>query len=93
MEHALLSLLEQLRVQDIMTPEVITVGGTTPLREAGQLLLQKQLACLPVVHADHTLAGILTVTDLLRACIAQDEAGRLRRVRKHDAHTDHHGHA
>ena len=80
-EHELLSLLEQLRVQDIMTPEVITVSGTTPLREAGQMLLQKHFGCLPVVHANHTLAGIITVTDLLRACIAQYEAGRLMRVR------------
>ena len=28
-EHELLSQLEQLRVRDIMTPEVVTVGGTT----------------------------------------------------------------
>src|SRR5712692_445329 len=80
-EHELLSLLAQLRVQDIMTPEVVTVGGTTPLREAGQMLLQKKFGCLPVVHANHTLAGIITVTDLLRASIDQYEAGRLMRVR------------
>jgi len=80
-EHELLSLLEQLRVRDIMTPEVVTVGGTTPLREAEQMLLQKKFGCLPVVHANHTLAGIITVTDLLRASIDQYEAGRLMRVR------------
>jgi CBS domain-containing protein len=80
-EHELLSLLDKLRVWDIMTPEVVTVGGTTPLREAGQLLLQHKFGCLPVVHADHTLAGIITVTDLLRALIAQSEAGRQIRVR------------
>ncbi len=79
-EHELLSLLAQLRVQDIMTPEVVTVGGTTPLREAGQMLLQKKFGCLPVVHANHTLAGIITVTDLLRASIDQYEAGGLMRV-------------
>ena len=81
MEHELLALLAQLRVQDIMTPEVVTVGGTTPLQEAGQMLLQKRFGCLPVVHANHTLAGIITVTDLLRASIAQYEAGRGIRVR------------
>jgi acetoin utilization protein AcuB len=80
-EHELLSLLERLRVRDIMTPEVVTVGGTTSLREAGQILLQKKFGCLPVVHANHTLAGILTVTDLLRAFINQSEAGRGMRVR------------
>jgi CBS domain-containing protein len=60
---------------------VVTVGGTTPLREAGQMLLQKKFGCLPVVHANHTLAGIITVTDLLRASIDQYEAGGLMRVR------------
>jgi CBS domain-containing protein len=80
-EHELLSQLEQLRVRDIMTPEVVTVGGTTPLREAGQMLLQHKFGCLPIVHANHTLAGIITVTDLLRASIDQYEAGRLMRVR------------
>src|SRR5262245_17719132 len=81
MEYELLSLLEKLRVRDIMTPEVVTVGGTTPLQEAGQILLQKKFGCLPVVHANHTLAGIITVTDLLRVVIAQYEAERLMRVR------------
>lgn len=80
-EHELLSQLKQLRVRDIMTPEVVTVGGTTPLREAGQMLLQHKFGCLPIVHANHTLAGIITVTDLLRASIDQYEAGRLMRVR------------
>src|SRR5215471_17471325 len=68
-EYELLSQLEQLRVRDIMTPEVVTVGSTTPLREAGQMLLQHTFGCLPVVHANHMLAGIITVTDLLRASV------------------------
>ena len=75
-EHELTSLLEKLHVRDIMTPEVVTVCGTTPLMEAGQIFLQKKFGCLPVVHDNHTLAGISTVTDLLRASIAQHEAGR-----------------
>jgi acetoin utilization protein AcuB len=80
-EHELLSLLDKLRVRDIMTAEVVTVGGTTPLREAGQLLLQHKFGCLPVVHDNHTLAGIITVTDLVQALIAQPEEGRPWRVR------------
>ena len=80
-EHELLSQLEQLRVRDIMTPEVVTVGGTTPLWEAGQMLLQHKFGCLPIVHANYMLAGIITVTDLLRASLDQYEAGRLMRVR------------
>jgi len=75
-EHELLYLLDKLYVRDIMTPEVMTVHGTTPVAEAGQIFLQKKFGCLPVVRDNHTLEGILTVTDLLRAYIAQSEAER-----------------
>ena len=69
-EYELPSLLEKLRVQDIMTPEVVTVHCTTPVVEAGLIILEKKVGCLPVVH-DNRLQGILTVTDLLRAYSGQ----------------------
>jgi len=75
-EHELTYLLAKLRVQDIMTRDVVTVRGTTPLAEAGHIFLQKKFGCLPVVDDDHRLAGIITVTDLLRTYIAQHDAGR-----------------
>ena len=86
-------LLEQLLVRSIMTPAAVTVRSTTPLVEAGQIFLQKKFGCLPVVHDNNTLAGIVTVTDLLRASIAQHEAGEADVCKKHNANTDHHGHA
>jgi CBS domain-containing protein len=75
-EHEWRSLLDKLYVRDIMTPEVVTVHGTTPVAEAGQMFLQKKFGCLPVVRDNHTLEGMLTVTDLLRAYAAQSEAER-----------------
>ena len=75
-EHELLYVLEKLRVRDIMTQEVVTVGGTTSLAEAGQLFLQRKFGCLPVVDDDNRLEGILTVSDLLRAYVEQHDTGR-----------------
>ena len=75
-EHELIYLLDKLRVQEVMTQDVVTVRGTTSLLEAGQIFLQKKLACLPVVRDHHRLAGIITVTDLLRAYVEQHDAGR-----------------
>ena len=75
-EHELTYLLEKLHVRDIMSQEVVTVRGTTPLIEAGQIFLQQKFGCLPVVRDNHTLAGIITVVDLLRAYIEQHDAGR-----------------
>jgi acetoin utilization protein AcuB len=75
----LISLLGKLRVQDIMTSAVVTVHETTSVVEAGLLFLEKKFGCLPVVH-DHRLAGIITVTDLLRAYIRQANAAWLMKI-------------
>lgn len=72
-EYELTYLLEKLSVRDLMTRTVVTVRSTTPLMQAGQILLQKKWGCLPVVREDHTLAGLLTVTDLLRVYTAQPD--------------------
>ena len=63
-------LLMTMRVKDIMTTDVYTVIEETTVAAAGQLFLDYKLGCLPVVYTDNRLAGILTVTDLLRAYVA-----------------------
>jgi acetoin utilization protein AcuB len=67
--------LMTMRVKDIMRTDVTTVGGETTLADAGQLLLEHKIGCLPVLHPDRTLVGIVTVTDLLRAYIAVQHPG------------------
>jgi len=74
--HELTYLLDKLRVQEVMTRDVVTVHGTTSLLEAGQIFLQKKFGCLPVVRDHNKLEGIITVTDLLRAYVEQHDAGR-----------------
>lgn len=73
-EHELIYLLEKLTVQEMMTKHVVTARRDTPLTDAGQILLEKKFSCLPVVRDDQTLEGLLTVTDLLQAYVAQHEA-------------------
>jgi acetoin utilization protein AcuB len=68
-------LLMTLRVKDIMRTDVTTVGGETTLADAGQLLLEHKIGCLPVLHHDRTLVGMVTVTDLLRAYVAVQKPG------------------
>lgn len=53
-------------VKDIMRTDVTTVGSEATLADAGQLMLEHKIGCLPVLHHDRTLVGIVTVTDLLR---------------------------
>jgi CBS domain-containing protein len=63
-------LLMTLQVKDVMTTNVYTVTEETSVAAAGQLFLDHKVGCLPVVDTDHRLAGMLTVTDLLRAYVA-----------------------
>jgi len=67
--------LMTLLVKDLMRTDVTTVGGETALADAGQLLLEHKIGCLPVLPDDRTLVGIMTVTDLLRAYVACQKPG------------------
>jgi acetoin utilization protein AcuB len=71
--YELTALLEKLTVQEVMTRQVTTVRRSTPVAAAAQLFVEKKFGCLPVVRDDNTLEGIITVTDLLRAYVAQHE--------------------
>lgn len=64
----LLQRLEQLRVEDIMTREVITVTPETSIEDAAWLLLSRRIGGLPVLEGEE-LVGILTETDLLEAFV------------------------
>lgn len=65
--------LQKTTVKSIMTTQVYTVRGDPPVTAAGQRLLDHKISCLPVVRDDDMLAGIITVTDLLRAYVGWHE--------------------
>ncbi len=50
---------------DVMRREVRTVTPHTPLREAGEAMLDYKIGCLPVVE-DGKLVGIVTEADLVK---------------------------
>lgn len=54
-------------VQDVMTPNPTTVTSATPISQAANLMLEKQINRLPVVDEAAKLAGIITRNDLVRA--------------------------
>jgi acetoin utilization protein AcuB len=58
-------MLTQVKVQDVMTKEVITVTEFTPLEEAAKLMLDRKIGGLPVVR-DGVLLGIITESDIFR---------------------------
>jgi acetoin utilization protein AcuB len=66
--------LDKMRVNAIMTTSVYTVRPDTTVADARQLFVDHKFGCLPVVGDDDVLGGIVTVTDLLRAYVAQQVA-------------------
>jgi CBS domain-containing protein len=54
-----------LKAKDIMTREVVSVRRDTPAAQALKILLEKEIAGMPVVEEDMTLVGIITEKDLL----------------------------
>lgn len=52
--------------RDIMTMDVVTVAGDTPIRVAANLLIRHNISGVPVVREDSTLVGIITEKDILK---------------------------
>lgn len=66
-------------VRDVMSTPVVTVGPSTPPREAARLLATHGFTALPVVDPDGELLGIVTEADLLRDRIHHDPRSPLLR--------------
>jgi len=63
--HELNYLLDRLRVGEIMTRTVITIGRMFPIEAAACLMVQEKIGALPVTDAEQ-LIGLVTETDVLR---------------------------
>ena len=66
---------EQLTVTAAMTADPMTIAPDAPLIDAARILETHRISSLPVVENGH-LVGMITVTDLLRAFIEQNEEDR-----------------
>jgi len=63
-------LKRRFHVRDVMTKDVATVSPATTLKQAGELMLQRRIGCLPVVDDKNVLVGIITTSDLLKVAIS-----------------------
>jgi acetoin utilization protein AcuB len=73
-------LLSRIKMQEIMTKDVITVTEDTPLEEAALIMAENKIGGLPVMR-DDKLVGIITETDLFKTFLemlgAREEGVRL----------------
>jgi CBS domain-containing protein len=67
-----------MKAKDVMTPNVVCVAPDAPVREALQLMLQRNISGLPVVDQGGNLCGIVTEGDFLRRAETGTERKRPR---------------
>jgi len=64
--------LKSVSIKEAMVSDVITVEPETGIQQAGRIMLEKKIGCLPVVE-DHRLVGLVTETDVLRCFLMHYE--------------------
>jgi acetoin utilization protein AcuB len=62
-------LLSQLKVEEIMTPDPITIHPEATIGEAAQTMLQHKISGLPVVTWDGRMVGVITESDIFRMVV------------------------
>jgi acetoin utilization protein AcuB len=65
----LASLIEELRIQDVMITGPITVTPDTEIEDAAKIIHYNKIGGLPVVDEENRLRGIVTVADIMAAFI------------------------
>jgi CBS domain-containing protein len=60
----------------VMAQDLVTVTPDTPVHEAMALLVERNITGLPVVDAEHRLAGIVSEKDLLRELYGASDTSR-----------------
>ncbi len=65
-----------MKVKDVMTPDVATVIGMTPVEEIAKLLLARHVSAVPVVDEAGTVLGLVSEGDLMRRVADPDKPRR-----------------
>jgi CBS domain-containing protein len=57
--------LKKITIKEVMAKDIVTIGPDAEIHEAGHIMLEKKIGCLPVVQ-NGNLVGMLTETDILQ---------------------------
>jgi CBS domain-containing membrane protein len=68
-EAARNELIGRVTVGALMQRELVTAAPGDTLSEAGRVMLEGKLGCMPVVNAENVLVGLLTEADFVRLAI------------------------
>jgi acetoin utilization protein AcuB len=59
------------KIHQIMTRKPITVDKETPIEEAAEMFVKKNISCLPILTEEKEIIGIITLKDILKSLIVQ----------------------
>ncbi len=77
LEHAKKEAKRNILVKDIMTKEVITVGGGASISQVTALMAEHRISGIPVIDGGRRVIGIITEADLIaRVCIRRGHSFR-----------------
>lgn len=65
-----LDLLGETPAKQVMTVAPVTIDYKRTVEQAAKLMIEKRVACLPVVNDDDKLTGILTEWDIFKALVS-----------------------
>ncbi len=74
--HELLYLISQIRIKDIMTPNVVTVKADHTLEEAAARLLTNSISGAPVVDEAGNVVGTISQTEIFLALVSLSGYGK-----------------
>lgn len=62
-------LLSQLKIEEIMTHNLITISPNATIGQAAEVMLEHKVSGLPVVDGERKLVGIITESDIFRMVV------------------------
>lgn len=62
-------LLSKLKVQEIMTEDVIATTADTPIEDAARLIVDNRIGGLPVIDKHNHVVGVITETDIFKTFV------------------------
>ncbi len=67
--HELYYLLAEIKLKDIMTRKVVTIGPGETIEQAAALMLEHKIGGLPVVDEQRKVVGVVTHSDIFKVLV------------------------
>ncbi|MBC8499193.1 MAG: CBS domain-containing protein [Candidatus Atribacteria bacterium] len=58
-----------MKIKEVMIPDLTSLSADTPIKEAIKIMSRQRMVGLPVVDNDQNVIGIITESDITKACL------------------------